>query len=269
MTAVEAVLTLTPTERTAGAPADTRGTPADTRVAPIQSPVGASTARIHDGHFGAQPARERSLPAGVAAAEGATCWVRPAPEREPAFDDQPPARHLHLIRAAAAPQLPFPTPSPSPSGPSPASSPGSRGAVTPGRPRLTVVPDLNQAHVDLVAPLAPGEPASARNRNRPDPGRFSRQFAQGVVEVLSGRRPTAQLVRHVSPAVQRGLARAGGSQPLKNPTAPTLHSLHLSEPDEGVCEMSAVVVVGARYRALAARLEWSIDHWRCTALQVG
>jgi Family of unknown function (DUF6459) len=90
-----------------------------------------------------------------------------------------------------------------------------------------------------------------------------------VLEVLSGRRPMVQLTRHVSPAVQRGLARAGGSQPLKSPTAPTLHSLHLSEPAAGVCEMSAIVVVGARYRAVAARLEWRIDHWRCTALQVG
>jgi hypothetical protein len=73
----------------------------------------------------------------------------------------------------------------------------------------------------------------------------------------------------VSPAVQRGLTRAGSSQPLKSPTAPTLHSLHLSEPAAGVCEMSAIVVVGVRYRALAARLEWQIDHWRCTALQIG
>jgi hypothetical protein len=198
------------------------------------------------------------------------CTVRPAPGREPSFDDEP-RRHLHLIPAVVSPQLPFPHTPAAPSGPGPAR-------------RLTVVPDLPQPTVAVTdpvpspastssvvsalpsaawTPLAPGTPG------RPDPSRFSRQFAQGVVEVLSGRRPMVQLARHVSPAVQRGLTRAGGSQPLKSPTAPTLHSLHLSEPAAGVCELSAIVVVGVRYRALAARLEWKIDHWRCTALQIG
>lgn len=190
----------------------------------------------------------------------ATCSVRPAPDREPAFDDEPPARHLYLIQGLAAPQLPFPTPrGPAPFAPAPAR-----------RRPLRVVPDLTESPAGgLVGPVGVHSPAAARGRQVPDPARFSRQFAQGVVEVLSGRRPTVQLVRHVSPAVQRGLARAGGRQPLQSPTAPVLHSLHLSEPAAGVCEMSAVVVIGVRYRALAARLEWTIDHWRCTALQVG
>ena len=164
--------------------------------------------------------------------------------------------------------------------------------ASPGRPepvrRLTVVPDLSErvaaGSAPPLTPLPAESPASSSVESpgssavpapvsaiqrRPDPSRFSRQFAQGVVEVLSGRRPMVQLTRHVSPAVQRGLARAGGGHPLESANAPTLHSLHLSEPAAGVCEMSAIVVVGVRYRALAARLEWKIDHWRCTALQVG
>ena len=87
--------------------------------------------------------------------------------------------------------------------------------------------------------------------------------------MLSGRRPIVQLTRHVSPAVRRGLGRAGAGQQLQSAVAPVLHSLHLSEPADGVCEMSAIVEVGPRYRAVAARLEWKFDHWLCTALQVG
>jgi hypothetical protein len=203
------------------------------------------------------------------------CSVRAAPEREPSFEDEPRPRHLYLIQTAAMPQLPFPPPrTASASTPDPTS-----GRATEPTRRLTVVPDLAEPVVATgpalspvrsqdrppQTPLAP-PPAMAY---RPDPSRFSRQFAQWVLEVLSGHRPMVQLSRHVSPAVQRGLTRAGGHHPLESPTKPTLHSLHVSEPAAGVCEMSAIVVVGVRYRAMAARLEWKIDHWRCTALQIG
>ena len=201
------------------------------------------------------------------------CSVRAAPDREPSFDDEPRPRHLHLIQAAAMPQLPFPPPRAAPY-----STLNPLPRATEAARRLTVVPDLAEPVIATDPPPPPSTlsqglrhtPAPATPmRPRPDPSRFSRQFTQGVLEVLSGHRPMVQLSRHVSPGVQRGLTRAGDRHPLEGPTAPTLHSLHLSEPATGVCEMSAIVVVGARYRALAARLEWKIDHWRCTALQIG
>lgn len=225
------------------------------------------------------------------------CSVRPAPEREPWFDDEPRSRHLHLIQTVATPQLPFPQPVPAAASTPFPPSPGWPESVR----RLTVVPDLSEPAgagpaPSVAPPLAPavgpplgpaagptgapslrpavGSPSKLTSpakgtQHRPDPSRFSRHFAQGVIEVLSGRRPMGQLTRHVSPAVQRGLTRAAGNHPLESPQTPILHSLHLSEPAAGVCEMSAIVVVGIRYRALAARLEWKIDHWRCTALQIG
>lgn len=226
----------------------------------------------------ASPANSRPLEPDPTAVT--RCSVRPAPEREPWFDDEPRARHLHLIQAVATPQLPFPQP---------VSARASTPFPSPGQPesvrRLTVVPDFcESAGAGPASSVAPTAAAALRSpvrspsrltspatgtQHRPDPSRFSRQFAQGVIEVLSGRRPMGQLTRHVSPAVQRGLTRAGGNHPLESRQTPTLHSLHLSEPAAGVCEMSAIVVVGVRYRALAARLEWKIDHWRCTALQIG
>jgi hypothetical protein len=41
------------------------------------------------------------------------------------------------------------------------------------------------------------------------------------------------------------------------------------EPADGVAELSAVVQVGPRYRAVAARLEGRNGRWRCVRLQLG
>ena len=185
------------------------------------------------------------------------CTVRMAPQREPQFDDELPTRRLSLVHPV--PELPFPAAIP-PAGPN--------------RRRLTLAPlpmDSLPATSDAGAnrrPPSTGVQRAGRDGG-PDPTRFGYQFAQGVIEVLSGRRPIVQLTRHVSPAVQRGLGRAGAGQQLRSAISPVLHSLHLSEPADGVCEMSAIIAVGPRYRAVAARLEWKLDHWLCTALQVG
>ena len=176
--------------------------------------------------------------------------MRAAPQREPQFDDEIPSRRLTLVHSVPQDlpaELPFPVPVP---------------IHAPTRRRLALVPgakdDRGAAGPDVADRSGP-----------PDPARFGRQFAQGLIEVLSGRRPAVQLTRHVSPAVQRGLNRSGAGHQLRGAVAPVLHSIHLSEPADGVCELSAIVAVGPRYRALAARLEWKLDHWLCTALQVG
>lgn len=184
------------------------------------------------------------------------CTVRPAPQREPRFDDELAVRRLSLV-PPVVPELPFPAP-----------------LLAANRRPLTLVPSRSLTADAPGAPDQQGRPTPARRAPRdhvdaPDPTRFGRQFAQGLVEVLSGRRPAGQLTRHVSPAVQRGLGRSGAGHQLRSAVAPTVHSLHLSEPAHGVCEMSAIVAVGPRYRAVAARLEWKVDHWLCTALQVG
>lgn len=181
------------------------------------------------------------------------CSVRTAPQREPHFDDELPVRHLSLVHAA--PELPFPQP---------------HTPVATVRRRLTLAP-LPAVTPSGNSSRRPRSTGSGRTERfgAPDPTRFGRQFAQGVVEALSGRRPLVQLTRHVSPAVQRGLGRGDAGQKLRSAIAPVLHSVHLSEPADGVCEMSVIVAVGPRYRAVAARLEWRLDHWLCTALQVG
>lgn len=171
--------------------------------------------------------------------------LRPAPHREPPFDDELPARHLSLVGPLDQP-LPFDalsldaleTPS----------SPGS----------VRIQPD----------------PFAARPTGRdelPEPGVLARRLVIGMIETVTGRRPASQLRHHTSPTVQAGLARdAGRITRLGTARRPaTLHSLHVTEPADGVAEVAAVLRVEDRFRALALRLEGLDGRWRCVRLQIG
>ncbi|MCW2538872.1 MAG: hypothetical protein JWN95_597 [Frankiales bacterium] len=100
---------------------------------------------------------------------------------------------------------------------------------------------------------------------------FSRRFAIGIIEVVTGRRTPAQLAMNAAPAVQVGLARdAGHLTRLGSARRPaTLHSVHVSEPADGVAEVAAIVRLGDRFRAIAFRLEGLDGRWRCVRLQIG
>lgn len=51
--------------------------------------------------------------------------------------------------------------------------------------------------------------------------------------------------------------------------AATVRSVHASEPADGVAELNATVQTGRRVRAVALRLEAREGRWRCTRLQLG
>ncbi len=163
--------------------------------------------------------------------------VRPAPGREPPYDDEPNGRWLN--QAGARDQhLPFAVP-------------------------RTTAPRLRLAGA--------AEPSTAARRDLPEPGGFARRFAIAVIEAATGRRAASQLGGHTSPGVQAGLVRdAGRITRLGTASRPaSLHSMHLAEPADGVIEAAAIVRVGARYRAIAFRLEGLQGRWRCVRLQIG
>jgi hypothetical protein len=157
--------------------------------------------------------------------------VRPAPPREPLFDDEVPARHLRLVGPHDRP-LPF----------------------APSRRRLTDPRDLF-----AMQPTGRGQ--------LPDPRWFARRLLIGALEALGGRRSPRQLAPHLSQAVLNGLL--GDSPRREWPHPATLRSMRVSEPADGVAEISAVVQTGPRFRAVAARLEGLDGRWRCVRLQLG
>lgn len=164
--------------------------------------------------------------------------LRPAPSREPPFDDEPISRRLSLVGARDQ-QLPFAV-----------------SAAASSRRRLTRA--------------SSPEPPTARD-DLPEPSGFARRFAIAVIEAATGRRTASQLSSHTSPGVQAGLVRdAGRISRLGTANRPaSLHSVHVAEPVDGVVEATAIVKVGLRYRAIAFRLEGLNGRWRCVRLQIG
>ena len=115
----------------------------------------------------------------------------------------------------------------------------------------------------------------------PDPGPWTAQLVQTVLEVLSHERPRQQLVRWLTPEVYTDLtthlaaaparpspSKPGGGQPGAGRARRTVSSTHVFEPADGVVEATAVVVGGRRARAIALRLEGWDGRWRCTRLAI-
>jgi Family of unknown function (DUF6459) len=157
--------------------------------------------------------------------------VRPAPKREPPFDDEAP--QLRLVGPYDRP-LPF--------------------EPWPGRLR-------GQHSWQAPRPTGRGE--------LPDPAVWGRRILIAVLEARAGRRPLAQLTPYLSGAVHRGLT--ADVERHRAPTgAPFgIRSIHVCEPADGVAEIAAVLQCGPRYRAIAARLEGLDGRWRCVNLQIG
>ena len=165
-----------------------------------------------------------------------TLRLVPAPDREPPFDDELPPGRLRLISSWDR-QLPFEDVAPAPS--------------------------VNH----LPAPAATQLGASPL----PDPDQWGRRFLIALLETAAGRRPINQLSRHTTMAVLNGLrsdpAAIARLAPDRRPGS--VRTVRSSRPDASVAEFSAVIQIGPRYRAVAARFESYNDSWRCVRLQIG
>ncbi|MBB5955180.1 hypothetical protein FHS29_001750 [Saccharothrix tamanrassetensis] len=87
-----------------------------------------------------------------------------------------------------------------------------------------------------------------------------RRLVAAVVEAVDGRRPLAQLtgVLTAPAAAEVGRARSSGQ-------GVRLDGVRLCRISGEVTELAGVVVTRrGRVRALAARIEWRGDCWRCT-----
>ncbi len=91
-------------------------------------------------------------------------------------------------------------------------------------------------------------------------------LARALVEILSGRRPLAQLRVHCAPDVYAGLLE----RPLPAAVClPHLLTVRVCEPADGVAEVSAAFRRAQRVRAIAFRIQGVDGRWRITALEVG
>jgi hypothetical protein len=105
------------------------------------------------------------------------------------------------------------------------------------------------------------------------------QFAQVIVEIMAGLRPPKQLIGLTT---ERARAQVQRLAPLlASDRRPKIARIVTSRPTAGAVEMTVVVRVGPRSRALAVRLEHLAarpatpgrparpDRWLCTAVEAG
>lgn len=108
----------------------------------------------------------------------------------------------------------------------------------------------------------------------PEPGPWTAQLVQAVLEVLAHERPRHQLARWLAPDVYVDLGRHLAASPPRRGATPaarvrrTVSSTHVFEPADGVVEATAIVVGGPRARAVAMRLEGWDGRWRCTRFAI-
>jgi hypothetical protein len=119
-----------------------------------------------------------------------------------------------------------------------------------------------------------------------DPVPWSRQLARGIAEVLVGTRPARQLSAWLTEDSHAALRRSAWRRRVRarvensrtdTPRAGTprrssrivVRSVHLSEPSDGVAEISAHLWIDGRGTAVALRAEGRDGRWICTAIDIG
>jgi len=165
---------------------------------------------------------------------GTQFTLRPAPEREPPFDDE---------RDPLAPDPP--------------------GPLQPTLPFPPMHPPVR--HRPAILPRSPRRAAAG------DPAGVARRLLLGIVEVAGRRRPLGQLSTMLSPAVAVGLR--GDLTPTRTSPHrlrdATVTSVRSSEPADGIAELSATLRTPQRVHAAALRLEIRRGQWVCTRLIIG
>jgi len=152
-------------------------------------------------------------------------------------------------------------------------------ASTQGTLALDLTPRLDPpvAPAGVGAPGADIVPIDARVRR--ELVISSHRFVESAVQIVSGDRPSSQVLRTSTRRVRDDLqrraelvARAGmhsagmgrGRRPLVTPRVRKILPCFVAP---GIAEVSAVVKYGERCRAVAARFEYTDDRWICTAIE--
>lgn len=157
--------------------------------------------------------------------------VRPAPRREPPFDDELPAP-VPLF-GPRAPRLPFEV----------VAAPAA-WLPKPARPRGLPDPQRWAQHL-LVGMI---ETAGGRRPLQQLNALLSPSVSRGIA---------ADFERALHRGARHWLHRA------------SVRTVRCAEPCEGVAELCAVLDTGQRVHAMALRLEERHGRWRCTRIQVG
>jgi Family of unknown function (DUF6459) len=98
-------------------------------------------------------------------------------------------------------------------------------------------------------------------------GNWPSQFAQLLAETLAGSRPADQLATWTTEHARQRIIQL--SPLLAAAQRPRVRRVIVTSPAGGVLEMTVIVSIGPRTRAVAVRLEQASQpaHWMCTAVE--
>jgi hypothetical protein len=139
----------------------------------------------------------------------------------------------------------------------------SPGPLTDGTSALALrpMPQQHRPALHVVPASGAGEPPSS---TPPPPVRI---LLRGLLEVLSGWRPAAQVALRVSPEIAADLLARPRRRSATPP--PQVLRMRVLRVADDVVETCAVLRRGQRCGALAMRLEFGSRGWLVTRLQVG
>jgi hypothetical protein len=197
------------------------------------------------------PLRTAEAPTSTAEARAR---LRAAPPLEPPYDDDAPtpkpteAPQLRIVQGLDCPdELPF-------------------GVARPGLRLACGHEPFDEADDPLFAP----QPTPRDQLT--DPSTHAVRILQGVLEVIARRRPLQQLLPLTTEDVYEQLtawmyrtARSGQAQPAP---PPSLRSVRVTEPADGIAEVAGVIHQETRVRAVALRLEGIDGRWQCTLFRM-
>lgn len=114
-------------------------------------------------------------------------------------------------------------------------------------------------------------PQATTRADLPEPGRWTTQLLAILLECAHGARSPKQLRRWMTPECQQlvaqrhvtALRRGGALHPAR------IRRVRVCEPTDGVAEISAVVLLDGRPRAIALRLNGADGRWLATELIIG
>ncbi len=134
--------------------------------------------------------------------------------------------------------------------------------------RALAVPDLAPPFDDseparpstqVTEPLPDGQGTTVAGASRSDPqpvpltGTWPSQFAQVLSETLAGSRPASQLNPWTTERARERISQLGPL--LAASRQPRVRRVIITSPVQGVLEMTVIVDIGSRSRAVAVRLE--------------
>ncbi len=134
--------------------------------------------------------------------------------------------------------------------------------VVPAIPKLYLVPTPDFVEGEEEDPESARQPS--HRSELPELTDWVGKYVVSVVEIYGGKRPIQQLARWSHRLTYAEIGKNVGSwKPL-----PKIRKIYISEPLEGIAEVTVTLRFEDRVRSLALRFEGVEKRWMCTKLQL-